>query len=121
MRSLLDEPIKQHCIAATTDLWTDDFLKRSYLDFTVFFVNDAYELKHSLSRCKHFDVAKTGINIWHEIEQFFGSFNLSFGDTPVTTGQGSNRIKALTLTDEARYPCLAHRTNTALETAWENV
>jgi hypothetical protein len=30
-------------------------------------------------------------------------------------------IKALSLTDEARYPCLAHRTNTVLETAWEYV
>ncbi|KAF9754356.1 Transposable element Hobo transposase, partial [Nosema granulosis] len=121
IRSLLEEPIKQHCIAATTDLWTDDLMKRSYLDFTVFFVNDAYELKHSLLRCKHFDEAKTGINIWHEIEQFFESFNLSFGDTPITTDQGSNMIKALSLADEASYPCLAHRTNTVLETAWDSV
>jgi hypothetical protein len=30
-------------------------------------------------------------------------------------------IKALSLNDEARYPCLAHRTNTVLETAWENL
>ena len=119
--SSLKEPIKQHCLAATADLWTDDLMKRNYLDFTVFIVNDAYELKHSLLRCKHFDESKTGINIWHEIEQFFESFSLSFGDTPITTDQGSNMVKALTLTGEARYSCLAHRTNTVLETAWENV
>ncbi|CAF4200788.1 unnamed protein product [Rotaria sordida] len=121
IRSLLEEPIKQHCIAATADLWTDDLMKRSYLDFTVFYVNNIYELKHTLLRCKHFDEQKTGINIWHEIEQIFQSFNLSFGDTPITTDQGANMIKALKVTDEARFPCLAHRTNTVLETAWENV
>jgi hypothetical protein len=46
-------------------------MKRSCLDFTVFFVTDIYELKHTLLRCKHFDEEKTGINIWHEIEQIF--------------------------------------------------
>ncbi|CAF1507331.1 unnamed protein product, partial [Didymodactylos carnosus] len=117
IRSSLEESIQQHCVAATADIWTDDLMKRSYLDFTVFFVNDIYELKHTLLRCKHFEEEKSGINIWYEIEKIFQSFNLSFRDTPVATDQGSNMIKALSLTDEARYPCLAHRTNTVLETA----
>ena len=120
-RSLLEEPIKQHCVAAMAHLWTDDVMKRSYLDFTLFFVNDIYELKHTLLRCKHFHKEKSGINIWHEIEEIFQSFNLSFGDPPLNTDQDSNMIKALSITNEARYPCLAHRTNTVLETAWENV
>ena len=77
--------------------------------------------KHTLLRCKHFDEQKTEINIWHEIEQIFQSFNLSFGDTPITTDKGANIIEALNVTDEVRFPCLAHRTNTVLETAWENV
>jgi len=76
-------------------------MKRSYLDFTVFYVNNDYELKHSLLRCKHFDEQKSRINIWHEIEETFQTFNLSFGDTPGTTDQGANMIKALNLNDEA--------------------
>ena len=36
VRSLLDEAVKRHCIAAACDLWSDDIIKRSYLDFTVF-------------------------------------------------------------------------------------
>ncbi|CAF1313627.1 unnamed protein product [Rotaria sordida] len=63
VRSSLQEPIKQHCVAATADLWTDDLMKRTYLDFTIFFVNDIYELKHTLLRCKHFEEEKSGINI----------------------------------------------------------
>ena len=36
IRRILDEPIENHCIAATCDIWTDDYVKRSYLDFSVF-------------------------------------------------------------------------------------
>lgn len=67
IRDILYEPIKEHCLAATCDLWTDDFAKRSYLDFTVFWVTKEYELKHSLLRCKYFEQeAKTAVNIWQE-------------------------------------------------------
>ncbi|CAF0937106.1 unnamed protein product [Rotaria sordida] len=48
IRNILGEPIKEHCLAATYDLWTDDFAKRTYLDFTVFWTTKEYELKHSL-------------------------------------------------------------------------
>ncbi|CAF1217091.1 unnamed protein product [Didymodactylos carnosus] len=33
IRSTLDETIKQHCLTATPDLWTDNLMKRRYLDF----------------------------------------------------------------------------------------
>ncbi|CAF3229997.1 unnamed protein product, partial [Rotaria sp. Silwood2] len=118
--TLLQQPIKQHCVAATADLWTNDLMKRTYFDFTIFFINDIYELKHALLRCKQFEGEKSGINIWYEIEEIFKSFNISFGDTPMTIDHRSNMIKALSLTDEARYPCLTHRTNTVLGTASEN-
>ncbi|CAF0961017.1 unnamed protein product [Rotaria sordida] len=90
-------------------------MKRSYSNFTVFYVDNIYELKHNLLRCKHFDAQKTGINIWHKIEQIFQSFNLSFSKTPITTDQGANMIKALSLTDEARFPCLAHHLHQSYE------
>ncbi|CAM4779841.1 unnamed protein product [Rotaria magnacalcarata] len=122
IRQILDEPIKNHCVAATCDMWTDDYMKRSYLDFTVFWTNDKYKLSHCLLRCKHFpEDSKTGINIWQEIKSIFESFNLSFGDTPIVTDQGSNMVAAFNITEEARIPCMAHRCNTTLETAWNRV
>ncbi|CAF1065284.1 unnamed protein product, partial [Rotaria sordida] len=48
IRNILGESIKEHCLAATYDLWTDDFAKRTYLDSTVFWTTKEYELKHSL-------------------------------------------------------------------------
>ena len=34
--SLLDEPVKRYCVATACDLSSDDIIKRSYLDLTVF-------------------------------------------------------------------------------------
>ncbi|CAF3066216.1 unnamed protein product, partial [Rotaria sp. Silwood2] len=119
IRTILDEPIKSHCVAATCDMWTDDYMKRSYLDFSVFWAADEYKLSHCLLRCKHFtEDSKTGVNIWQEIKSIFESFNLSFGDTPIVTDQGSNMVAAFNITQEARIPCMAHRCNTTFETAW---
>ncbi|CAF4485935.1 unnamed protein product [Rotaria sp. Silwood2] len=120
IRNALDEPIKEHCLAATCDLWTDDFTKRSYLDFTVFWTTKEYELKHSLLRCKYFEEeSKTAVNIWNELKIIFDSFNLSYGDTPITTDSGSNIVAAFKITDETRLPCMAHRCNTVLQIAWD--
>ncbi|CAF4039817.1 unnamed protein product, partial [Rotaria magnacalcarata] len=119
IRQILDEPIKNHCVAATCDMWTDDYVKRSYLDFSVFSTNDEYILSHCLLRCKHFsEESKTSMNIWQEIKYIFESFNLSFGDTPIVTDQGSNMVAAFNITQKARIPCMAHRCNTTFETAW---
>ncbi|CAF3895256.1 unnamed protein product [Rotaria sp. Silwood1] len=105
-------------LSATTDLWRDDVIGRYYLDFTVFWMDRNWKLKHALLRCKHFEEqSKTAINLWAEIESIFKEFNLVFGDTPITTDNGAN-IKA-SLKDEIRLPCMAHCCSTTLETAWE--
>ncbi|CAF4712716.1 unnamed protein product, partial [Rotaria sp. Silwood1] len=114
VRSLLEEPIKQHCVSVTADLWIDDLWKRTYLDFTIFFANNISELNHTLLRYTHFEEEESGINIWYETEEIFKSFNLSFGDTPVNTYQGSNMAKALSLTGEVRYSSLYQSDNALL-------
>ena len=64
IRSVLDEPVKRHCVAATCDLWSNDIVKRSYLDFTVFWSDYNYQLHHCLLHCKYFpNEIKTTINI----------------------------------------------------------
>ena len=119
VRLQLDIPIKTHCVTATCDMWADDFIKRSYLDFTVFWVSNEFDLNHSLLRCKHFsETNKTAVNIWREIKEIFASFDLSFGDTPIVTDQGANMGAAYKITNQARYPCMAHRCSTMLDTAW---
>lgn len=37
---------------------------------------------------------------------------------PMVTDQGSNIISVLNITHEARFPCMADRCNTRIETTW---
>ncbi|CAF0975248.1 unnamed protein product [Rotaria sordida] len=53
------------------------------------------------------------------VKIIFNSFNLSYGDTPITTDSGSNIVTTFKITDETRLSCMAHRCNTVLETAWD--
>lgn len=83
IRRILDKPIHKRCIAATCDIWTDDYVIRCYLDFSVFRTIDEFKFNHTLIYCKHFsEDHKTVINIWQEMKSIFESFNVSFGDTP---------------------------------------
>jgi DNA-binding XRE family transcriptional regulator len=94
IKSVIRPYINERTVSATADLWRDDTVQRYYLDFTVFYMDENWQLKHSLLRCKYFDEqSKTAINIWSEIESIFNEFNLIFGDTPITTDEGAN-IKA---------------------------
>ena len=113
-------PLQQSCVACTTDLWTDKYVKRSYLDFTLFWINETFQLKHTMARCKVFShEKKTAENVRSELEGIMRELQLPLGDTPITTDAGSNIVAALT--DEARYQCLAHRINTVLTDAWKSV
>ena len=81
-------------------------------------IDSNWHQKHAILRCKHFEEqSKNAINLWNEIESIFNEFDLVIGDTPITTDEGAN-IKA-SLKDEIRMPCMAHRSSTALEMAWE--
>jgi hypothetical protein len=102
IKLIIQPHIENRTISATTDLWRDDVVQRYYLDFTVFYMTDDWQLKHNLLRCKYFDEqSKTAINISSQITSIFDEFNLLIGDTPITTDEGAN-IKAA-LKDEIRY------------------
>ena len=89
VRTLIAEPIQRGHVACTTDLWTDDMIKRTYLDFTVFWIDSTWELRHSMMRCKVFEEdRKTGENIKKELEECFEQFGLVTGDTAITTDAG---------------------------------
>lgn len=53
------------------------------------------------------------------MQSIFDSFNLCYGDTPITTDSAANVVAAFKITNETRLPCMAHRCNTVLETAWD--
>ncbi|CAF1541719.1 unnamed protein product, partial [Rotaria sordida] len=118
IKSIIQPYINDRTVSATVDLWRDDIIQRYYLDFTIFYMTEHWQLKHGILRCKYFDEqSKSAINIWSEIESIFDEFHLVIGDTPITTDEGAN-IKA-SLKNEIRCPCMAHRCSTTLECAWD--
>lgn len=117
LKNILSPSISANEVAACTDLWTDDHKKRSYLDFTVFWLDESWSLKHTMLRCKVFEAErKTADNIREEIHTIMAQFDLPTGDTPITTDAGANIVAALNA--ESRYQCMAHRLSTVLRDAW---
>ena len=117
MQKIVAEAVSKHEFAICTDLWTDDHKKRSYLDFTGFWLNN-WELQHTMLRCKVFEFErKTSANIQAEIQTIMTQFDIASGDTPITTDAGANIVAALR--EESRYQCMAHRLSTVLSDAWK--
>lgn len=92
MEQVLNESIRNYCIAATCEKWSDDYINVStYIFQPSFWVNAHHQLSNSMLRFKHFlKDSKTGMNIWQEIKSFVESFHLSFGDTPIVTDKGGD-------------------------------
>ncbi|CAF4006250.1 unnamed protein product [Rotaria sp. Silwood2] len=68
IKSIIQPYINDRTASSTIDLWRDDIIQRYYLDFTIFYLNEHWHLKHSILRCKYFDEqSKTAINIWFSI------------------------------------------------------
>jgi hypothetical protein len=117
LKEMLASSIIAREVATCTDLWTDDHKKRSYLDVTAFWLDEGWNLKHTMLRCKLFEAErKTAENIKQEIHSIMTQFDLPIGDTPITTDAGANIVAALG--NETRYQCMAHRLSTVLGDAW---
>lgn len=55
-----------HC-AMTTDMWTDDFRKLSYLSLTIHYIDHDWVLHDRVLCTRHFEERKTGENIHLEV------------------------------------------------------
>lgn len=114
------DPIADGSIAITTDMYTDNFRKRSFLDVHCFFVDEKFSLRHKLLAVKHFGiVSHTGENIARALTAVFDEYGLSKTDTPTVTDKGSNIVKALKIQENVRLDCMNHRLHTCLRDAWE--
>ena len=103
-------------IAATTDMWTDDFKKARYTTLTVQLIDDSWNLKsHVLFTCSFPLERKTGNNIAKELFRRFTKVGLSveqFKKLRFVTDRGANIIKALE--NHTRFSCICHLINTIL-------
>lgn len=98
----------QGIVAITTDMWTDNYRRRSYIAFTLHFCNKEYELQSLTLKTVLFEGAHTGENIKREMEATAKEFGLDSKKTIYVTDNGSNIVKACNLAKVERLGCIAH-------------
>ena len=87
----------QGIVAITTDMWTDNYRRRSYIAFTLHFCNKEYELQSLTLKTVLFEGAHTGENIKREMEATAKEFGFDSKKTIYVTDNGSNIVKACNL------------------------
>jgi polyhydroxyalkanoate synthesis regulator phasin len=102
------ERTKTGTVAMTSDLWTDNYRRRSYAAFTLHLCNDDYELKSMTLKVSLFEGAHSGENIQREMEATATEFGLQSKKIIYVTGNGSNIVKACRIAEVERIGCIAH-------------
>jgi hypothetical protein len=95
-------------VAMTTDMWTDNFKRRSYITFTLHFCNGDFELKSVMLKTVLFEGSHNGDNIKKEMEKTATEFDLDSKTIIYVTDNGSNIVKACKLAGVQRLGCVAH-------------
>lgn len=95
-------------VSVTTDMWTDNFKKRSYMTVTLHFCLKDYRLQSLVLSTSVFAKAHTGENIAEELKKVLTHFCLEDKHVIYVTDQGSNIVKACRISAWERYGCSAH-------------
>jgi hypothetical protein len=99
---------KTAIVAMTTDMWTDNYRRRSYAAFTLHFCNDDYDMKSMTLKTVLFEGAHTGENIKEEMEKTAKEFGIQSRKIIYVTDNGSNIVRACPLAKVERLGCIAH-------------
>ena len=88
LKSLL---LKIRFVSLTLDVWTDRRL-RSFLGITIHFLNENFEFKTYVLRCKYINDT-TGIGIKRELDKIIDEFAIREKLVRIVTDNGSNMVK----------------------------
>lgn len=117
----INKKVKEGLCAASTDMWTDDYRKKSFVAVTVHYFDDDWQLASKLLyTCDFPNERKTGINIRKELFRRFSQFGLNndaIEKITFVTDRGSNIINALE--PFKRLDCMAHIINTVLRNLFQ--
>jgi len=95
-------------VGMTTDMWTDNYRRRSYIAYTLHFISPDFTL-HSLTlKTSVFQTDHTGENIKADMLTTHSEFNLDDKKIVYVTDQGANIVKACKLALVERFGCIAH-------------
>lgn len=115
----VQEAVTNEVASITTDLWTDNFVKRHFLCVTFHFMKESH-LKQIVLGVKSMDYQScTGEHILAKLQSVLDKFGVSNLDKiKFVTDRGSNIIKALQ--NYTRVNCSNHLFNNVLHSAFNN-
>ena len=117
-QKLLDIARKhKNLISMTSDMWSDNINKNSFLEISIFWVDEDYIIKNCLLSMDQFDMRSTAENIKIHLEKVLSDYGIEKSSF-ITTDCGSNIRKATA--EMIRNDCACHRLNTALERGFQN-
>lgn len=112
----------EHLCAVTTDMWIDNYKKRSYITATVHYIDDEWNLHSTvLFTCDFQSERKTGVNIRQELHRRFEKAGIGkelLHNAIFVTDQGANIVNALQC--YTRFDCSAHVLNTVLRNTFNS-
>lgn len=101
--------------AITTDLWTDQYRRLSYISLTVQYMKN-FEIVDRILAVSHFDYNRqTAANIENKIQHTLEDLTINPDKFVFVTDRGSNIIAALA--NQTRFSCSAHILNNVLNAA----
>lgn len=102
----------------TTDVWTDDFQKRSFLGVTIHYIKDDCMIDRVLA-VEEIRERHTAENILNKLKYILGRYLFDeFSKIAFVTDRGANIVKALE--HEIRLSCADHVINNVLSKATDN-
>ncbi len=110
-RLKVDELIKNaasNVVGMTTDMWTDNYRRRSYIAYTLHFVSPDFKLHCLTLKTSVFPNDHTGENIKADMIATHADFNIDGKKIVYVTDQGANIVKACKLASVERFGCIAH-------------
>lgn len=100
-------------VSLTSDLWTDDFKKRSYLTLTGHLINDNFDLKSFVFGTREFEDQKTGENIINFVSNMLKEYVVNTDEflikSIIVTDNGANIVSAFR--SYKRLSCACHNLN----------
>lgn len=108
--------LKGKSLCLVTDGWSDSVNKNCYVDYSVQYVNENFELKSIQIDMVHFPEAKTSVNIRNYIYDKCDALNLDPFETSIITDSAPNMVKACQ--GMQHFRCICHRFNSAIDKAF---
>lgn len=95
-------------IALTLDCWTNNCVKRSFVNYKVHFTSDDFQMKMFALKTEIFPHPHTGLRIAHNILETLKDFGLESKDVFAVSDNGANVVAGIRQANIRRIACSAH-------------